>query len=117
MSRPEYSAPADIFYNESEARKYSQNSRMIEIQSTMAERAVELLNLPPSKPCFLLDIGCGSGISGDVLTELGHHWVGLDISPSMLEVGVEREVEGDLLLHDVGQGICFRPGTFDGCIR
>lgn len=32
------------------------------------------------------------------------------------EVALEREVEGDLMLHDIGQGFGFRPGTFDGCI-
>ncbi|KAF2986843.1 hypothetical protein EK904_002030, partial [Melospiza melodia maxima] len=41
----------------------------------------------------------------------------MDISPAMLDVAVEREVEGDLLLADVGHGIPFRPGMFDGCIR
>lgn len=30
---------------------------MIEIQTQMSERAVELLNLPEGKPCFLLDVG------------------------------------------------------------
>ena len=34
----------------------------------------------------------------------------------MLEVAVEREVEGDLLLGDMGQGLPFRAGTFDGAI-
>jgi 18S rRNA (guanine1575-N7)-methyltransferase len=29
---------------------------------------------------------------------------------------LEREVEGDLLLADIGDGIPFRPGSFDGCI-
>ena len=33
------------------------------------------------------------------------------------EVAREREIEGDLFLQDVGQGLGFRPGTFDGCIR
>ena len=28
----------------------------------------------------------------------------------------EREVEGDLILHDMGEGLGFRPGTFDGAI-
>jgi len=32
------------------------------------------------------------------------------------DVAKEREVEGDVLLSDMGQGICFRPGTFDGAI-
>ncbi len=30
--RPEHAAPPEIFYNEDEARKYTNNSRMIEIQ-------------------------------------------------------------------------------------
>lgn len=33
------------------------SSRMIEIQTQMSERAVELLNLPEGQPCFLLDVG------------------------------------------------------------
>ena len=45
---------------------------------------MELLLLPEDTPCLLLDIGCGSGLSGSVLEEYGHMWIGLDISPSML---------------------------------
>uniref|UniRef100_A0AAX7UM94 18S rRNA (guanine-N(7))-methyltransferase n=1 Tax=Astatotilapia calliptera TaxID=8154 RepID=A0AAX7UM94_ASTCA len=114
--RPEHSAPPDVFYNEEEAKKYSQNSRMIEIQTQMSERAVELLSLPEGQPCFLLDVGCGSGLSGDYLSEEGHYWVGVDISTAMLDVALDREVEGDLVLGDMGHGMPFRPGTFDGCV-
>jgi 18S rRNA (guanine1575-N7)-methyltransferase len=32
------------------------------------------------------------------------------------DVANDREVEGDLFLHDIGQGVGFRPGTFDGAI-
>lgn len=88
---------------------------MIEIQQQLSERAVELLNLP-DEPLFILDIGCGSGLSGECLTEQDHVWVGVDISKSMLDVAVEREVEGDLLLGDMGEGMPFRPGTFDAVI-
>jgi len=63
-----------------------------------------------------LDIGCGSGLSGEILDDEGHYWVGMDISPSMLQVALEREVDGDLFLHDIGQGLGFRPGSFDGAI-
>jgi len=83
----------------------------------MTERAIELLNLPEDQSCFLLDIGCGSGLSGELLDEDGHMWVGVDVAPSMLEVALEREVEGDLFLQDIGQGFGFRPGAFDGAIR
>lgn len=50
----------------------------------MSERALELLTLPEDEPCFVLDIGCGSGLSGSVLDEQGHFWVGVDISSAML---------------------------------
>uniref|UniRef100_A0A3Q2CDV8 18S rRNA (guanine-N(7))-methyltransferase n=1 Tax=Cyprinodon variegatus TaxID=28743 RepID=A0A3Q2CDV8_CYPVA len=112
--RPEHTAPPDVV---SLIALFSVDlSRMIEIQTQMSERAVELLNLPEDQACFLLDVGCGSGLSGDYLTEEGHHWVGVDISTAMLDVALDREVEGDLLLGDMGQGMPFRPGTFDGCI-
>lgn len=116
VRRPEQTGPPELFYNEDQARKYTQNSRIIEIQSQMSERAVELLCLREDQPCYLLDVGCGSGLSGDYITEQGHHWVGIDISTAMLDVALDREIEGDLILGDMGQGIPFRPGTFDGCI-
>ncbi|GAU25566.1 hypothetical protein TSUD_260000 [Trifolium subterraneum] len=103
-SRPELVAPPEIFYDDVAARKYTSNSRIIKIQTSMSERALELLDLPKNgAPKLLLDIGCGSGLSGETITESGHHWVGLDISPSMLDIALEREVEGDLLLSDMGQ--------------
>jgi len=114
-TRPEHLAPPDIFYNEDEANKYATSSRMIEIQTSMGERALELLLLP-EQPCLLLDVGCGSGISGECITDAGHMWLGYDISSSMLNIAHEREVDGDLILADMGQGLKFRPGTFDGAI-
>ena len=32
-------------------------------------------------------------------------------------MALEREVDGDLFLQDIGQGFGFRPGSFDGTIR
>jgi len=116
MSRPEHSAPPEIFYNEEESQKYTTNSRIIEIQSQMSERALELLSLDSNKPHLLLDIGCGSCLSGEVLSDAGNVWVGIDISESMLDVAKQRDIDGDLVLNDMGQGIPFRPGMFDGAI-
>lgn len=50
----------------------------------MTYRALELLNLPEDTSAMLLDIGCGSGLSGEILDEEGHVWIGVDIAPSML---------------------------------
>ena len=68
---------------------------MIGVQREITERAIELLKLDSSKPAFVLDIGCGSGLSGKVLEERGHVWVGCDISRDMLEVAKERMIEND----------------------
>lgn len=114
MSRPEYTAPPEIFYNDSESKKYTTSTRVQHIQAEMTFRALELLNAPKSQ--HILDIGCGSGLSGEILTEEGHTWVGMDIAPSMLANALDREVEGDLFLADIGDGVPFRAGSFDAAI-
>ncbi|SZE99285.1 unnamed protein product [Blumeria hordei] len=116
MSRPEDILPPDLHYNDVEARKYTTSSRIQNIQAAMTHRALEILDL--DRPSFILDIGCGSGLSGEILTSLPepHLWVGMDISPSMLDTALQRDVEGDLMLADIGQGVPFRAGTFDAAI-
>jgi len=120
MSRPEDTLAADIHYDDTEARKYTTSSRIQNIQASMTRRALELLDL--DGPSFILDIGCGSGLSGEILSQVPedeggpHTWVGMDISGSMLDVALQRDVEGDLLLADMGQGVPFRAGTFDAAI-
>ena len=86
----------------------------------MTNRALELLSLP--SPSLVLDIGCGSGLSGEILSSVPppdggpHIWAGMDISASMLDIALQRDVDGDLLLADIGQGVPFRAGTFDAAI-
>ena len=86
----------------------------------MTKRALELLSLPA--PSLILDIGCGSGLSGEILSSVPpyhggpHIWVGMDISASMLGIALQRDVDGDLLLADIGQGVPFRAGAFDAAI-
>jgi len=126
MSRPELTGSASVFYNSKEARKYDSSSRMVGIQREITNRALELLKIPDdNKKRLLLDIGCGSGLSGQVISEHGHMWIGCDVSRDMLDVANERLQEddhdaqdglGDLMHHDMGTGLPFRAGTFDGCI-
>ena len=40
----------------------------------------------------------------------------MDISEAMLDVGLDRDAEGDMCLQDLGQGLPLRPGSFDGAI-
>lgn len=117
MSRPEGTQAPELYYDEKEAIKYHSCSRIINIQEEITERAIEMLGFPPGVSRYILDIGCGSGLSGQSLENAGHYWVGCDISKSMLQVAVENDNEtGDVLNADMGQGLPFRPGTFDGII-
>jgi len=105
-TRPEHAAPPDVYYSSEEAAKYTVNSRIQFVQKALAERALELLNLPADEPCFIADLGCGSGLSGEVLSNAGHHWLGFDISRAMLDVATDEDVGGDLVLLDLGQVTC-----------
>ncbi|KAL9607996.1 MAG: hypothetical protein Q9167_007143 [Letrouitia subvulpina] len=112
--------PPENYYDDNEARKYTTSSRIQTVQAEMAHRALELLDL--DVPSLILDIGCGSGLSGEIISSIEpvdggpHTWVGMDISASMLGVALQRDVEGDLMLADIGQGLPFRSGAFDAAI-
>jgi len=73
MSRPEHLMPPECFYNDDEARKYTNCSRIIKVQSDMTYRCLDLLGIPDlnedpdQEPQFILDIGCGSGLSSEIV--------------------------------------------------
>ena len=60
---------------------------------------------PPFQPgqrALLLDIGCGSGLSGEAIEEAGHAWIGCDISKDMLALAAEKESDGGYVLTESG---------------
>lgn len=120
--RPEHIAPPEIFYDYDEANKYTQNTRIMGIQESMTNRAIELLDLKEKDgQQLILDLGCGSGLSSQCIEEFGHKWIGLDISEAMISVAKERKNDADLedlqiIQSDLGDGLPFRPGSFDAAI-
>merc|ERR1712183_557431 len=75
------------------------------------------LELPHrDRPYHLLDIGCGSTISGETVTKAGHILTGYDISQAMLDIALERETGIDLCKGDIGNGLPFRMNSFDGAL-
>jgi 18S rRNA (guanine1575-N7)-methyltransferase len=119
MSRPEHIAPAAIYYNEENAEKYADNSRMAKIQRQMCERALQLLLLSePLNEKLILDLGCGTGMSSETMRENGITFIGSDLSEAMLREGTERGFTegGDFLVSDMGCSMSFRDGIFDGAV-
>ncbi|KAI5169356.1 18S rRNA (guanine1575-N7)-methyltransferase [Pancytospora epiphaga] len=110
------SGPAELYYDKKESESYTRNTRNSKIQREMTQRAIELLRIdnPPITP--ILDLGCGSGLSGQVLSEKGYMWVGTDISPEMLNIAQKTTGASELLLHDLGTALPFRKGCFDYAI-
>ncbi len=78
MVRPEHLMAPEMFYDEREALKYTNCTRIIEVQADMAQRCLELIGVPDledeenQNPQLILDIGCGSGLSGEVISSWGH---------------------------------------------
>lgn len=129
MTRPENkAAPADLFY--AEQTNYAYSSRMNKIQTEITSKCLEFLQL--EKPSMILDLGCGTGMSGRELGRNGHHWIGCDISREMLIMGknyedsVESEDNSDesfmdtnplaLFNLDISESIPFKTGVFDAFV-
>ena len=80
MTKPEHDAlPADLHYED--AKRY-ETTRMNFIQVKITERCLAFLDL--REKSLILDIGCGTGMSGRQSSRNGHEWVGCDISKDML---------------------------------
>lgn len=120
MALPELTKPAELYYDEEESRKYNRNGRILKIQREMTDRAVDMLGIEGGSDA-ILDLGCGSGISGRVLAGRGYPWVGLDISPHMLRMAgaaengpTGRAADGLLgpICADMGAELPFGPESF-----
>lgn len=112
---PEFTNPPQLYYDEKESRKYSQNTRIAKIQAEITQRAIQLLEVEEKNP-FILDIGCGSGLSGKILAEKEYEWVGIDVSDSMLTLAQSSVPNSGLVCHDIGAKFPFQEDAFDYAI-
>ncbi|MBI3775686.1 MAG: tetratricopeptide repeat protein [Gammaproteobacteria bacterium] len=52
-------------------------------------------------PLAMLDLGCGTGLSGAVFHDLAHTLIGIDLSPKMISRARERDIYDQLCVGDV----------------
>ena len=145
--RPEERAggDADKYYDREVTEAYTELN--VRTQSELTTRCLDMLCLEgEARDAVLLDVGCGSGLSGETLTRQGYRaWVVIDASAAMLERATrgrsaskrtadEKEppaddarakglnknetppARGAVLRGDFSQGLPFRAGAFDGCV-
>jgi len=66
LSHPELTGHASLFYDARKALKNDSSSRVVMIQREITERTIELLKLEGGRPSLVLDVRCGSRLSGEV---------------------------------------------------
>ena len=73
-----------------------------------------LAKVTSNKKLNILDIGCGTGISGRILSDVGFSSIdGCDINPEMLKVAETRKIYKELWLSDQENPFPFENGKFD----
>ncbi len=63
----------------------------------------------------VLDIGCGTGLAGHKLADLGFTTIdGLDLSPEMMQVAARRGVYRQFVVADLNQRLPMRDASYEG---
>ncbi len=76
--------------------------------------AAALAQYSSSREINVLDIGCGSGLSGMALSDSGFKNIdGCDFSPAMLEKAMNTDVYQKLFLADINQELHIEAETYD----
>jgi 2-polyprenyl-3-methyl-5-hydroxy-6-metoxy-1,4-benzoquinol methylase len=96
---------------ESREQRFSDElySRMPEIERS-SKRFMRGM-VPRDRPLRVLDVGCGTGLNANILRDMGHTVVGVDLSPVAIEKMKQAGFEG--YVADIAAGLPFQPGTFD----
>jgi ubiquinone/menaquinone biosynthesis C-methylase UbiE len=76
--------------------------------------------LPSRENLSILDVGCGTGVMGMVLSEMGHNVTGIDLSEEMMSVGRKKAALTHLSMifhHGDAEHPPFAENTFDVVIN
>lgn len=61
----------------------------------------------------VIDLGCGTGLLGELLRPTAGRLVGVDLSPRMVDKARERGLYDELVVGDVVEALAARPAAFD----
>ena len=99
----------DQFSAEYDARMLSQLSYRA---PQILRRLVEL-TMPGRSSLAVLDLGCGTGLSGAAFKDLAARLDGIDLSPAMIEKARARGIYDSLAVADIESGLGNAAGRYD----
>jgi 18S rRNA (guanine1575-N7)-methyltransferase len=102
---------APNYYSEENAKLYELSGAFKRIQESMAADALSIGDFEPDS--FVLDMGCGTGFSLNVLKKFGFRAVGIDASFEMLKYAKGKKFE--VILADMAY-LPFKDESFDNLI-
>ena len=73
-------------------------------QAPVILRELAALVIPGETQLAVLDLGCGTGLSGAAFKDRAGHLTGIDLSPAMIEKARERGVYDTLVVGDIESG-------------
>ena len=118
--RPELQARGEEFYGAEEATRYTASAPTIRIQHEITECACDLAVVADARlgsgGAVVLDLGCGSCLSGEVLGGRGWQWLGTDVSSDMLGSARGGHAAGRTAVSDMGDGVPVRDGCLDAVV-
>jgi predicted TPR repeat methyltransferase len=76
-------------------------------------RELASLILPQQTDLVILDLGCGTGLSGKAFTDMASAIDGIDLSPSMIAKAKTRGIYRDLVAGDIETALAQLPAHYD----
>lgn len=94
---------AAVQRNPDHARGYAERWRRIEASGQDIHGEARLIDAMASRGSRVLDAGCGSGRVGGYLARAGHHVVGVDLDPTLIDVAREDHPQARWEVGDLAQ--------------
>lgn len=100
------------------AETYDEDLTGQDLQYVAPQEAVRVFGCNfADRSAHILDVGCGTGLSGVALVDAGYDQIdGIDLSPEMLEQARAKGVYGQLFEADLTAGLDFSDNSYDAAI-
>jgi SAM-dependent methyltransferase len=102
------------------ARRYDELASQYDAElatDSSPRRAADVLRRYSAYDDRILDVGCGTGKVGEILSDVGYSTLeGLDISPGMLDEARKKHCYVSLHEQDLSKPLAFPDGTFDAVV-